>query len=152
VGWRRLEAFAQDTRYAFRVLRKSPAFTLVAVLSLALGMGANTVVFSVLNALVLKALPIVDPARVYFVDNSGGPGQSMPNYRDMLDRNSVFEALFAYRIAMLSLGDDGGAHRVWGYLVTGNYFQSLGLQPAAGRFFTPAEDLHPNASPYAVVS
>ena len=105
-GWGWLEAFAQDTRYAFRVLRKSPAFTLVAVLSLALGIGANTVVFSVLNALVLKALPIADAARVYFVNNSGGPAQSFPNYRDIRDRNSVFESLFAYRIAMMSLDDD----------------------------------------------
>jgi predicted permease len=150
-GWRWLEAFAQDTRYAFRVLRKSPAFTLVAVLSLALGIGANTVVFSVLNALVLKALPIADAARVYFVNNSGQPAQSFPNYRDIRDRNSVFQSLFAYRITVLSLDDDRGAHRVWGYLVTGNYFESLGIQPALGRFFTPAEDAHPNASPYAVI-
>ena len=151
-GWGWLEAFAQDTRYAFRVLRKSPAFTLVAVLSLALGIGANTVVFSVLNALVLKALPIADAARVYVVNNSGGPAQSFPNYRDIRDRNSVFESLFAYRIAMMSLDDDRGAHRAWGYLVTGNYFESLGIKPALGRFFTPAEDTHPNASPYAVIS
>jgi predicted permease len=150
-GWGWLEAFAQDTRYAFRVLRKSPAFTLVAVLSLALGIGANTVVFSVLNALVLKALPIADAARVYFVNNSGGPSQSFPNYRDIRDRNAVFESLFAYRIAMMSLDDDRGAHRVWGYLATGNYFESLGIKPALGRFFTPAEDTHPNASPYAVI-
>ena len=128
-GWGWLEAFAQDTRYAFRVLRKSPSFTLIAVLSLALGIGANMVVFSVLNALVLKALPIADAARVYFVNNSGGPAQSFPNYRDIRDRNAVFESLFAYRIAMMSLG----------------------IQPALGRFFTPAEDIQPNASPYAVI-
>jgi len=121
-------------------------------MSLALGIGANTVVFSVLNALVLKALPSADAARVYFVNNSGGPAQSFPNYRDIRDRNSVFESLFAYRIAMLALDDDSGAHRVWGYLVTGNYFESLGIKPALGRFFTPAEDAHPNASPYAVIS
>src|ERR1039457_4283102 len=70
------------------------------------GIGANTVLFSVLNALVLKALPIADAARVYFVNNSGGPAQSFPNYRDIRDRNSVFESLFAYRIAMMSLDDD----------------------------------------------
>lgn len=151
-GWGWLEAFAQDSRYAFRVMRKSPAFALIAVVSLALGIGANTVVFSVLNALLLKALPIADAARVYFVNNSGEPAQSFPNYRDIRDRNSVFESLFAYRITVMSLDEDRGAHRVWGYLVTGNYFESLGIKPVLGRFFTPAEDLHPNASPYAVLS
>jgi len=151
-GWSWLEGFAQDTRYAFRMLGRSPAFALIAVVSLALGIGANTVVFSVLNALLLKALPVRDPSRVFFVNNNGGPAQSFPNYRDIRDRNSVFESLFAYRITVMSLDDDRGAHRVWGYLVTGNYFQSLGIQPALGRFFTPAEDRNPNASPYAVLS
>src|SRR5207249_4287398 len=151
-GWAWLEALAQDTRYAFRVLRKSPTFTSIAVVSLALGIGVNTVVFSVLNALVLKPLPIAGPERVYFVNNSGHTSQSFPNYRDIRDRNYVFESLFAYRIAQMALDDDSGAHRVWGYLVTGNYFDALGIKPALGRFFTPAEDAHPNASPYAVLS
>jgi predicted permease len=154
-GW--LEAAAQDTRHAFRLLRRSPGFTLVAVVSLALGIGANTIVFSVLNALVLKTLPIAEPERVYFVNNSGGPSQSFPNYRDLRDHNSTFESLFAYRIAPMSLSEasfsgKGRAERVWGYLVTGNYFQSLRTQPAIGRFFTPAEDTQPNASPFAVLS
>lgn len=138
-GWGWLEAFLQDTRHAFRMLRRSPAFTLIAVSSLALGIGANTVVFSVLNALVLKALPIEGPGRVYFVNNSGGPAQSFPNYRDIRDRNSVFESLFAYRITVMSLDDGRDARRVWGYLVTGNYFETLGIKPAVGRFFTPVE-------------
>jgi predicted permease len=150
-GW--LEAAVQDTRHAFRLMRRSPVFALVAVLSLALGIGANTVVFSALNALVLKTLPIADPKRVFFVNNSGSPAQSIPNYRDLRDRNSTFEALFAYRIDPMSLSaGDQGAQRVWGYLVTGNYFQALGIQPALGRFFTPAEDTRVNASPFAVLS
>ena len=149
-GW--LEGAVQDTRHACRLLRRSPGFTLVAVVSLALGIGANTIVFSVLNALVLKGLPIAQPERVYFVNNTGGPAQSFPNYRDLRDRNSVFESLFAYRIAPMSLSQERDAQRVWGYLVTGNYFQSLGVQPAIGRFFTPAEDKQAGASPYAVLS
>src|SRR5258706_7363017 len=151
-GWGWFETVVQDTRYAFRVLRRSPGFTSIAVASLAIGIGANTIVFSVLNALVLKSLPIAEPERVYFVNNSGHTSQSFPNYRDIRDRNSVFESLFAYRIAQIALDDDSGAHRVWGYLVTGNYFDALGIKPALGRFFTPAEDAHPNASPYAVLS
>src|SRR5881296_2426934 len=116
---RALDELRQDLRYAARTLRRSPGFTLIAVLSLALGIGANTIVFSVLNALVLKALPIAEPERVYFVNNSGGPAQSFPNYRDIRDRNSVFESLFVYRIAPMSLDQDSGAHRVWGYLEIG---------------------------------
>jgi predicted permease len=147
-----LEDLFKDLVYTFRVLKKSPAFTLTAVLSLALGIGANTVVFSVLNALVLKPLPVADAERIYFVNNSGRPSNSFPNYRDIRDRNSVFQSLFAYRIVQIALGDDRGAHRVWGYLATGNYFQTLGIRPALGRFFTPAEDAQPNSSPYAVIS
>lgn len=149
-GW--LEAAAQDTRQAFRLMRGSPSFTLVAVVSLALGIAANTIVFSVLNALVLRPLPIAEPERVYFLNSSRYTMQSLPNYRDLRDRNSTFESLFAYRATPMSLTGDGGAQRVWGYLATGNYFQSLGIQPAIGRFFTPAEDLQPNASPFAVLS
>ena len=151
-GLRWLNELRQDLRYAARVLRRSPGFTLIAVLSLALGVGANTIVFSVVNALVLKPLPIADPARVYFVNNSGQPSQSFPNYRDLRDRNSVFESLFAYVPEPMSLDQDSGAHRVWGYLVTGNYWQSLGIKPALGRFFNASEDVQPNASPYAVLS
>ncbi|HLJ13251.1 MAG TPA: ABC transporter permease [Bryobacteraceae bacterium] len=147
-----LEDLARDLVYAFRLLMKSPGFTLTAVLSLALGIGANTVVFSVLNALVLKPLPVAEPDRIYFVNNSGHPANSFPNYRDLRDRNAVFESLFAYRIAPMALDNNGGANRVWGYLVTGNYFETLGIKPALGRVFTPEEDVSRNASPYAVLS
>jgi len=147
-----LEDLFKDLVYTGRVLKRSPGFTLTAVLSLALGIGANTVVFSVLNALVLRPLPIADAERVYFVNNSGRTSNSFPNYRDIRDRNSVFQSLFAYRIVQVALGDDRGAHRIWGYLATGNYFETLGIHPALGRFFTPAEDLQPNSSPYAVIS
>jgi predicted permease len=147
-----LDDLARDLVYAFRLLAKSPGFTLTAILSLALGIGANTIVFSVLNALVLKPLPVAAPERIYFVNNSGHPSNSFPNYRDIRDRNRVFESLFSYRITQAALDDPGGAHRVWGYLVTGNYFESLGIRPAVGRFFTPAEDAHTGASPYAVLS
>src|ERR1017187_3882681 len=147
-----LEDLFKDLLYTSRALRRSPAFALTAVLSMALGIGANTIVFSVLNALVLKPLPVADPERIYSVNNSGRPANSFPNYRDIRDRNTVFQSMFSYRIAQIALGDARGAHRVWGYLATGNYFATLGIQPALGRFFTPAEDAHPGSSPYAVIS
>ncbi|HEY3455175.1 MAG TPA: ABC transporter permease [Bryobacteraceae bacterium] len=147
-----LEDLAKDLAYACRQLKKSPGFTVTAIVSLALGIGANTVVFSVLNALVLKPLPIAEPEHVVFVNNSGHPANSFPNYRDIRDRNHVFESLFAYRITQMALENNGGASRLWGYLVTGNYFEALGIKPVLGRFFTPAEDVHPGASPWAVLS
>jgi predicted permease len=150
--WSWLEAGWQDTRHAFRLMRRNPGFTLIAVASLALGLGANTVVFSVLDALLLKPLPIARPEQVYFVNGTREPWQSYPNYLDLRDRNSSFESLFAYSTDPMSLSKDGSAELVWGYIVTGNYFQSLGIRPAIGRFFTPAEDVHPNASPFAVLS
>lgn len=147
-----LEDLGRDVVYAFRVLGKSPGFTLTIVLSLALGIGANTVIFSILNALVLKPLPVARPDRIFFVNNSGQPANSFPNYRDIRDRNVVFDSLFGYRIAEMALDDNSGAHRIWGYLVTGNYFETLGIKPVLGRFFTPGEDAAPNSSPYAVLS
>ena len=150
--WQWFDAFVRDTRFAARVLRKSPGFALTAIGSLALGIGANTIVYSVVNALVLKPLPIADPQRVLSVNGNGRPSHSFPNYRDLRDRNSVFESLFSYRIVQVALDDAAGAHRLWGYLVTGNYFETLGIKPVIGRFFTPAEDTRVNASPYAVLS
>lgn len=151
-GWSWFETCLQDIRYALRGLRKSPGFAAVAIFSLALGIGANTVTFSALNALVLRDLPIKDPERVYSMNRSGGPSQSFPNYRDIRDRNSVFESLFATRISQFSIGDGNGAQMLWGFLVTGNYFESLGVKPVLGRFFGPAEDRVPGGSPYAVLS
>jgi predicted permease len=147
-----IEDLFKDLVYIGRLLKKSPGFTLTAVLSLALGIGANTIVFSVLNALLLKPLPVAEPDRLYFVNNSGHPTNSFPNYRDIRDRNTVFESLFSYRITQMALDENSGAKRVWGYLVTGSYFETLGVKPALGRFFTSSEDVHPNASPYAVLS
>ena len=143
----------QDLRYAVRMLLKNPGFTLVAVITLALGIGANTAVFSVVNALVLRPLPVQRPQELAFVENARyGPSQSFPNYKDLRDRNHTFTGLFGYRTAPMELETNKGAERIWGYLVTGNYFEVLGLTPALGHFFTQNEDVHPGASPYAVLS
>jgi macrolide transport system ATP-binding/permease protein len=152
-GWIAVESFFQDVRYALRTLRKSPGFTLVCILTLGLGIGANTAIFSVVNALILRPLPVERPNELAFLENVHyGPGQSFPNYKDLRDRNQTFAGLIGYRIAPMELETDHGAERIWGYLATGNYFDILGVQPALGHFFNQNDDLHPGASPYAVLS
>jgi len=142
----------QDLRYAVRMLAKNPGFTLIAVLTLALGIGANTVVFSVLNALLLRPLSVERPNELAFLENQNGPSHSFPNYKDLRDRNGTFAGLIGYRIAPMELETHERADRIWGYLATGNYFDVLGVQPALGRFFKQSDDLHPGDSPYAVLS
>ncbi len=152
-GWRWLEDLLQDVRYGARMLLKSRAFTAIAILTLALGIGANTAVFSVVNALVLRPLPVEQPGDLAFLQNARyGPGQSFPNYEDLRDRNHAFAGLAGYRIAPMEMETDTGAQRVWGYLATGNYFDVVGVQPVLGRFFTPIEDLHPAAPATALGS
>jgi predicted permease len=152
-GLPHLETLFQDLRYASRTLLKNPGFTAVAVLTLALGIGANAVVFSVVNALMLRPLPVERPNELAFLENKRyGPGQSFPNYKDLRDRNRTFAGLLGYRIAPMELETAAGANRIWGYLATGNYFDVLGVKPALGRFFNQSEDLNPGGSPFAVLS
>jgi predicted permease len=152
-GLRLLDDLRADLRYAVRTLARTPAFALMAIVSLALGVGANTVVFSVVNALVLRPLPVAQPERVVFVQsNRGRPSQSFPNYRDLRDRNQSFDGLIGYRISPMNLENGGAPVRTWGYLATGNYFDVLGVKPALGRFFHEAEDRHEGEAPLAVVS
>jgi predicted permease len=139
----------QDFRYALRTLRRSPGFSAVAILSLALGIGANMAVFGVLDALVLRPLPVKAPERLEFVEPTT---HSYPAYRDLRDRNVTFSDLFAYRVTPVGLGSGDSTTRVWGYLASGNYFDALGLTPLIGRFFHAADDLKPGAAPYAVLS
>ncbi|HXB73054.1 MAG TPA: ABC transporter permease [Candidatus Acidoferrales bacterium] len=148
-GLRWFDELRQDLRYTLRTLRKSPGFLAVAVLSLALGIGANTVVFSIVNTMLLRGLPVRSPGRIFFVQ---GPGHSFPNYRDLRDRNTTFSGMIGYRVAQLGIETRDGPRRLWGYLATGNYFDVLGVQPVVGRFFHAEDDLKPGASPYAVLS
>jgi predicted permease len=147
-----LESLLQDLRFAFRMLGKSPGFTAVAVLTLALGIGANVLVFSAVNALILRPLPVKHAEQLVFLETKQGPSQSFPNYRDLRDRNSSFAGLAGYRISPMELESSEGAVRIWGYLATGNYFDVIGVTPLIGRFFQMDDDLHPGASPYAVLS
>jgi predicted permease len=148
-----LDSLLQDLRFGFRQLRKSPGFTTVAILTLALGIGANTVVFSVANALLLRPLPVERPDQLVFLENARyGPAQSFPNYRDLRDHNQAFAGLAGFRISPMDLETNAGADRIWGYLVTGNYFELLGAKPALGRLFQQSDDQQPGASPYVVLS
>ena len=133
-------------------MRKSPGFASAAILSLALGIGLNTVVFSVFDSLLLRPLPISHPEQVVFVETLRGISHSFPNYLEFRDNASTFNGLAAYRISPMHLENNGNPQRVWGYLATGNYFDVLGIKPALGRFFHPDDDRRVGASPYAVLS
>jgi predicted permease len=151
-GWTSIETLLQDLRYALRMLRRNPGFTAVAVLSLALGIGANALVFSVVSALLLRPLPVERPDQLVFLETKSSITQSFPNYRDLRDRNETFSGLVGHRLAPMALESTSGATRIWGLLATGNYFDVLGVHPVMGRFFHQADDLHPGSSPYAVLS
>jgi macrolide transport system ATP-binding/permease protein len=147
----------QDLRYGVRMLVKRPGFTLVAVLSLALGIGANTAIFSLINTLLLRPLPIRQPEQLVAINNVGEnrglfSNFSYLNYQDMRARNEVLSDMFAYRILPLSLSHDGINERLWGYQVSGNYFAALGVQPALGRFISADDDRMPGAHPVVVIS
>jgi len=149
-----------DIRLALRQLRKSPGFTLTAVLTLALAIGANAIVFSILNALILRPLNVTHPETLFMLERGYGSGantttsQSYPDYRDLRDRNHSFDALAMYNI-MGGVGLDTGQGNpsvVWPYTVSGNYFDALGIQPYLGRFIHASEEHGQNSVPEIVLS
>jgi predicted permease len=148
------ENFLQDVRFSFRVLRKSPGFTIIAIATLALGIGANAVVFSVLNALILHPLDVPQSESLYQVmrgkDKAGN--QSFPDYRDLRDRNRSFDQLVAYDAAIAGFDTGGDPSSAWVELVTGNYFEGLRLHPYLGRLIHPSDEHGPNSAPYIVLS
>jgi predicted permease len=156
----------QDLKYALRQLRKSPGFAAVAILTLALGIGANTAIFTVVNALLLKMLPVKDPQQLVVVGdpaaaNSRSNGTpradifSYPLYKELRDRNSVFSALCAassdHRVQVDTERGDSLDAKVTGRMVSGNYFTLLGVEPAAGRLFSDSDDTAENANPVVVL-
>ena len=148
-----MEALAQDLRYALRQLRKAPAFTTVAVLTLALGIGANTAIFSVINAVLLRPLPFHNGSRLVVVKTTE-PGRrddigvSYPVFLDWKSRNHVFEALSAYRTDDFTLTERSEPAYITGAVVSANTFSLLGAAPALGRDFTSDEDApSPNGRP-----
>jgi len=144
----------QDLRYAFRQLRKSPGFAISAVLTLAMAIGANAVVFSVLNGLILRPLNVPDASSLYTLERASDKdtNQSYPDYLDLRDRNQSFDGLTAYGITQVALNTGEGPSLIWGVESSGNYFDTLRIQPYLGRFFHASDDRGPNSAPYIVLS
>lgn len=147
------ESFARDLRYGIRMLRRTPLFTAVAILTLALGIGANTTVFTFVENALLRSFPARDPQQLVALNWDDGTNFSYPNYVNFRDQNSVFSNLIAYRVNAVSMSLEARENfRAWGYEASGNYFETLGIAPELGRFFTPAEDNKPGANPVVVLS
>ena len=148
------DAFGRDLRYATRQLRRSPAFTTTALVTLILGIGANVVVFGVLNAMVLRPLDVPQPIGLYNVvhKSPGNDSQSYPDYVDFKTKNLTFSDMAAYRIEQAGLSTRDTAYKCWYYRVSGNYFDMLGVQPAQGRLFHASDEHGPHSAPYIVLS
>lgn len=159
-----LETVYQDLRFGIRMLRKSPGFTTVAVLTLALGIGANTAIFTVINAVMLRMLPVEAPRELVAIGktsrvhswSTGTPRTdifSYPLYKEVRDHNSVFTSVMATsRLDNLRVSIEGSPEKARGRVVTGNYFETLGVTPILGRVFTGEEDQKPGGDPVLVIS
>jgi predicted permease len=148
-----MQTLWQDLRYSARMLTRSPGFLIVAVLTLAMAIGANAVVFSVLNALILHPLHVPNPDTLWAIQHGNETSlyQSYPDFLDLRDRNRSFEGLAAFNIneAAIDIGDNPS--RIWLAEVSGNYFDLLGVQPYLGRVFHPSDERGPNSAPYIVL-
>ncbi len=152
-----MEKLLQDFRFGVRQLIKKPGFAALAIISMALGIGANTSIFSLIDTVLLRPLPVHEPSRLaelYGTLHNGADVtlQSYPNYKDYRDRNTVMSGLALYRVVMANLSQKGNNERVWGYLVSGNYLDVLGVRPFLGRNFLPEEDATPGSHPVVILS
>ena len=152
MGGRWLETSAQDIRFGLRILLKSPGFTIAAVVTLALAIGANAVVFSLVNGLILRPVDLPDARNLVMIQRGSDPQQSYPDYLDMRDRNRTFDGMVLTGIAPVGLDANGSATTAWVYEASGNYFDVLGAQPYLGRFFHSTDEHGPNSSPYVVLN
>jgi predicted permease len=157
MGGNFFETAMQDVRVSVRTLIKTPNFTIVAVLTLALGIGANAVVFSVMNALLLRPLDLPGSQKLFMIERAQGSGdsspmQSYPDYRDLRDRNRSLDGLIAYDMDPAALDTGGNPSQIWLNEASGNYFDVLGIQPYLGRFFHSSDEHGPNSAPYIVLS
>ena len=147
-----MENLLKDLRYAFRSLVKRPGFTIVAILTLALGIGINTTVFSLANSVFLRQLPVASPQNLVWIFSDRDNPTSYPEYLEYQQQTELFDDVMAYEWVGLNLGSNGQSERVEGTLVSGNYFDVLGVKAELGRTFLPDEDKTPGASPVAVIS
>ncbi|HEX5964701.1 MAG TPA: ABC transporter permease [Pyrinomonadaceae bacterium] len=146
----------KEISYAIRSLLQRPGFSLVAVLTLALGIGDNTAIFSLVNTVLLRSLPVERPDEIVAMnmrrEDDAMSAMSYPNYVDFRDRNEVLAGLVVYRFVPLSLSRSGNNERIWAYEVSGNYFDVLGVKPIHGRTFLPEEDKTRLTHPVVVLS
>ena len=158
IGW--VEARWRDLKYALRTLRRNPGFTAIAVATLALGIGANTAIFTLLDQVLLRLLPVKEPQQLvlltmkgkYYGSNWGGNAISYPMYRDFKDHNEVFSGMFCRFPLQVSITFGGQSELADAELVSGTYFDVLGVGAAAGTLFTPEVDRVANGAPVAVLS
>ena len=151
-----MSTLISDFRYSIRSLLKNPGLTVAAVLSLGLGIGANTTIFTWVQAVLFRPIPVAaDPSaiRIAAMENREGQSRSWsyPNYQDFRDRATLIDVV-AQDDQTFSIAVDDTAERTWGALVSGNYFQVMGLRAAAGRLFTPQDDVTPGGHPVVVIS
>ena len=149
-----LEIVWSDLRYAARQLRQSPGFVLAAVLTLALAIGSNAVVFSVMNAFILRPLNVPQAESLYALQhgNEASGAESYPNYLDLRDRNRSFDGLVAFNVSGAGLDTGGNPSSAYIEEASGNYFEALGLQPYLGHFFHAADEHGANSAPYIVLT
>ena len=147
----------QDVRYSLRVIAKAPGFTAIAILTLALGIGANTTIFSWINSTLLNPIPgLSRPSEVVSLTLSK-PGDTpfpftYPDIESMRDGQQSFTGIAACSFIQMSLTGKGKPERIWGMVASANYFDVLGVRPMLGRGFLPAEDVKPGGAPVAVIS
>jgi predicted permease len=149
-----MQTLWQDLRYAVRMLKKSRGFKVVAILTLAVAIGANVVVFGLLNGLILRALNVPRPESLYTIERGTDKdsSESYPDYLDLRNRNRSFDGLIAYNISQAALDTGKDPSRAWVYEVSGNYFDALGIQPYLGRLIHPSDEHGPNGAPYIVLT
>ena len=147
-----IDTLFHDVRYSLRVLRKSPGFAVVAILTLALAIAANAVVFAVLNALILRPLNLPNEKSLYAIERGDNGFVSYLDYLDLRDRNRSFEGIAAFNITEVAIDNGQDPARVWAYETSGNYFDVLGIRPYLGRFFQPSDEHGSGSAPFIVMS